>query len=783
MVELSLCPGCFQREAPEEGDECPECGYTYVQERSPLALPVDIGLAGRYQVGRILGKPGGFGITYLGFDRLNEERVAIKEYVPREIAGRDTDGRTVVPYSTNDSEEFQYGLERFTGEADVLAQFDHANIVSVRDFFEANGTAYLVMDYYEGKTLKIYLQERPGGHMDPEIGGHVMLRVLDGLQEIHAEGYLHRDIKPSNIYLTQNGRPILIDFGAARQAMGERSRSLSVVMTEGYAPYEQYHRKGDQGPHTDVYGAGATLYRILTGQKPAPATERIVEDTLQPPHEIDPDVPAPMSRAVRASLAVQGADRPETAGDFHDQLQSALNARQNQESQAEKEPSDEAPRQKENESTGRSAGDASESSEQREQSSAELRRETSPPTGSGGTTGSRESTPAGARGVIAVLATLALALVALAAMKYTGHLGGVNPSEYLGGVRFESGNMFRGQTARTGVYASQGLTEAPSKQWEEDVGSEAQTTPALSNGTLYLGTSGGKVYALDADTGSEEWRYYTTVGEEFISSPAVSEGIVCLGSMDGNLFALDQDAGDERWTFETGGPIISSPVVVDGMVLVGSGDQHLYAVSVENGTEEWSADLEGEVFSSPAVADGIAYVGTERGYLYAIDVGSGQVEWRFEADSGIAATPAVREGTVYVRSRGGSLYAVGIDEGQQRWKTDIGAEGTSSPAVSEGQVFVAGDWRVYAFATSDMDDAETGEELWVASAGGSVTGSPTVAGETAYVLAENRVSALNMTSGGQRWQYNANETLAASPVPTSNGVYVATQDGSIISLK
>jgi len=775
MVELSLCPGCFQREAPGEGGECPECGYTRAQERSPLALPVDIGLAGRYQVGRILGKPGGFGVTYLGFDRLNEERVAIKEYVPREIAGRDTDGRTVVPYSTNDSKEFQYGLERFTGEADVLAQFDHANIVSVRDFFEANGTAYLVMDYYEGKTLKIYLQEQPGGRMDPEIGGHVMLRVLDGLQEIHAEGYLHRDIKPSNIYLTQHGRPILIDFGAARQAMGERSRSLSVVMTEGYAPYEQYHRKGDQGPHTDVYGAGATLYRIVTGQKPAPATERIVDDTLQPPHEIDPDVPAPMSRAVMASLAVQGADRPETAGDFHDQLQSSLNARQNQESQAEKEPSDEAPRQKEEESTGRSAGDASESSEQREQSSAEQRHETSPPTSVAETTGSQESAPAGARGVIAVLATLALALVALAAMRYTGQLGGLSSSK--------SGNMFRGQAARTGVYASQGLSEAPSERWEKNVGSEVQTTPALSSGTLYLGTSGGRVYALDADTGSEEWRYYTTMGEEFISSPAVSEGIVCLGSMDGNLFALGQDTGDERWTFETNGPIISSPVVVDGTVLVGSGDQHLYAVSVEGGTEEWSTDLEGEVFSSPAVADGIAYVGTERGYLYAIDVGSGRVEWRFEADSGIAATPAVHEGTVYVRSRGGSLYAVGIDEGQQRWKTDIGAEGTSSPAVSEGRVVVAGDWRVYAFATSGMDHAETGEELWVSSADGSVTGSPTVAGEMVYVLAENRVSALNMSSGGKRWQYNANETLAASPVPTSNGVYLATQNGSIISLK
>jgi TonB family protein len=194
----------------------------------------------------------------------------------------------------------------------------------VRDFFEENGTAYLVMDYYEGKTLKAFLQEQPEGRMDPEIGTEIMLRVLDGLKEVHAEGYLHRDIKPSNIYLTQEGRPILIDFGAARLALGEKSRSLSVVMTEGYAPYEQYRREGDQGSWTDVYGAGATLYRMVTGEKPPPATDRVVDDTLRPAHEVSSEVPKGLSRAITDALATGNKERPQSAEALQDRLREGL---------------------------------------------------------------------------------------------------------------------------------------------------------------------------------------------------------------------------------------------------------------------------------------------------------------------------------------------------------------------------------------------------------------------------------------------------------------------------
>ena len=241
----TLCPGCFADKG--QTNPCPHCGYDEQANRGPLPLPHRTLLHDQYLVGRVLGKPGGFGITYLGWDLHLQMRLAIKEYLPRELAGRATDRATVAAHSSDDGEQFRYGLEQFLREARTLAHLDHPNIVGVRHFFEANGTAYLVMNYYQGLSLAEYLDQQ-GGHMPEEQATQLMLPILDGLRAVHAKDFLHRDIKPQNIYLARldsgGVRPILLDFGAARQAMGEHSRSLSVVLTPGYAPFEQYHRKG-----------------------------------------------------------------------------------------------------------------------------------------------------------------------------------------------------------------------------------------------------------------------------------------------------------------------------------------------------------------------------------------------------------------------------------------------------------------------------------------------------------------------------------------------------------
>ncbi|EIC21160.1 protein kinase domain-containing protein [Thiorhodovibrio frisius] len=314
-----LCPGCFA--ATAGANPCPHCGYDEQVPRGPLVLPHHRLLNGQFLVGRVLGRPGGFGITYLAWDQQLHTRVAIKEYLPRDLAGRDMDKSTIAAHSVEDAELFRYGLDQFLREARTLAQLDHPNIVRVRQFFEANGTAYLVMDYYDGVSLAEYLDQQ-GGKLPEQAAVQLMLPILDGLRAVHAKGFLHRDVKPQNIYLaktdTGGTRPILLDFGAARQAMGERSRSLSVVVSAGYAPFEQYQRKGQQGPWTDIYSAAAVLYKAVTGVEPPEATERMSADELKPASDFG--VSLALSKALTSALAVTPSDRPQTAQAIQDQI-------------------------------------------------------------------------------------------------------------------------------------------------------------------------------------------------------------------------------------------------------------------------------------------------------------------------------------------------------------------------------------------------------------------------------------------------------------------------------
>jgi len=315
----SLCPGCFDDKG--QANPCPHCGFDEQRPLAPLALPLRTRLGEQFIVGRVLGKPGGFGITYLGWDLRLQTRVAIKEYLPRELATREPNGVRVIGHTPQESSVFREGLKRFLGEARTLARLDHPNIVRVRQFFGANQTAYLVMDYYEGLSLAEYV-ERQGGRLSEDTARSLMLPVLDGLKAVHAQGFLHCDIKPQNIYLARLSsggvRPILLDFGAARQAVGEHSRSMSSVVTVGYAPYEQYLRKGRQGPWTDVYAIGAVFYRLVTGEVPPEAIERREHDTLKP--ATDYGISPALSAVLSDALAVEPEKRLQTVQTLRERL-------------------------------------------------------------------------------------------------------------------------------------------------------------------------------------------------------------------------------------------------------------------------------------------------------------------------------------------------------------------------------------------------------------------------------------------------------------------------------
>ncbi|MFQ6022540.1 MAG: serine/threonine protein kinase [Acidiferrobacterales bacterium] len=225
-----------------------------------------------YEVKRVLGV-GGFGVTYRAYDHVLERDVAMKEYLPTGLAVRTPDGTTVSPKSDNDVQNYEYGLKRFLDEARTLAKFREPNIVRVIRYMEAHGTAYFVMDYEEGHALSARLKRR-GTIPEDEVRA-IILPILRSLRAVHSQKFLHRDIKPANIYLRNDGSPVLLDFGSARLALGEQSRAMTGLVTPGYAPFEQYFSRGKQGPWTDLYGIGATMYHCITGLAPAASTERI----------------------------------------------------------------------------------------------------------------------------------------------------------------------------------------------------------------------------------------------------------------------------------------------------------------------------------------------------------------------------------------------------------------------------------------------------------------------------------------------------------------------------
>lgn len=317
MIQSKICPNCFSQDA-YRSEGCRKCGYVQTAERESKALPVGYILKNTYCLGRILGI-GGFGITYLGAYMKSGYRTrlcAIKEYYPQEWAIRGENGIDIVPCGWAVEKVFRHGLEIFVNEARILQGLrENQTIVNIEDFFPANNTAYLVMEFVQGETLESYMKKR-GQVFSTDQANWIVNNIAEALEMIHSYGLLHRDVSPDNIMMTTNGMPKLIDFGSTRQFVMNEVTEMSVLIKPGFAPLEQYSKNGKQGPWSDVYALASTYYYMVSGKKPLSAVDRCSGEQLETLHEIRSDIPPAISHLISRAMEMDYTKRIHSMREF-----------------------------------------------------------------------------------------------------------------------------------------------------------------------------------------------------------------------------------------------------------------------------------------------------------------------------------------------------------------------------------------------------------------------------------------------------------------------------------
>jgi outer membrane protein assembly factor BamB len=363
--------------------------------------------------------------------------------------------------------------------------------------------------------------------------------------------------------------------------------------------------------------------------------------------------------------------------------------------------------------------------------------------------------------------------------------------------------MFRGNPAHTGAYETAGVRELGGVLWRFETMGPVRSSPTIAGGTVYVGSTDGSLYAVDAASGAERW--HAAVGSPVSSSPAVAHGLVIFGSRDGAFHAVRSSTGELEWKFDTGDLLpwewgfegwdiyTSSPVLADSVVVFGAGDGSVYALQPTTGAELWRFDTDGRIRSTPAIADGIVFAGSTDGLVYALDLASGSEVWRHategagmtSADLGvdrksIIAPVAVSEGLVFIGSRDGYMYALDQQTGERRWRfSHDGSWAMSAPAISGGTLYAGTSDGRFVHAL----DVQSGEELWRFTGEGYTWASPAFADGTVYAGdGAGPLWALDAATGAERWHFPASGGVYSSPVVQDGVVFFGTEDGSVYAL-
>jgi PKD repeat protein/outer membrane protein assembly factor BamB len=337
----------------------------------------------------------------------------------------------------------------------------------------------------------------------------------------------------------------------------------------------------------------------------------------------------------------------------------------------------------------------------------------------------------------------------------------------------ESGWKFRSDLQNSGVYDDGGDRPEALIIWTFFTGEDVFSSPVVANDTVYFGGDEDKIYALNADTGTQIWNF-TTTGASW-SSPAVTNGIIYYGGLS-KFYALNATTGDFLWDFSSG-QVESSPAVADGIVYFGSNNHKVYALFADNGTQVWSFSTGEAVQSSPAVVQNVVYIGSYDSKIYALNAVTGTKIWEFNTGSPIQSSPAVTNGIVYIGSWNGKIHAINADSGSEIWNFSASAQVDTSPAVANGVVFFGSrDHKVYAV------NANTGTQIWSFDTGSMVLSSPSVANGVVYIAAVSKIYALNADTGTQIWSLTYGGGTSSSPAIANGLIYVGSQDNCLYAI-
>lgn len=314
QIRCAKCMKLFSNETKA----CPFCGHVNVQSaEESLFLKAGATIKERYIIGEVLGF-GGFGATYAAWDIVLERRVAVKEYFPSAFATRKPNQNSLSVFSGDKGECFNIGLKKYLSEARTMAKLESIpHIVGVKEYFEENNTAYIVMEFVDGITMKEYL--RKNGTLSPKDAIRLFLPLIKSLDQVHSDNVIHRDISPDNIMIDKNGFR-LIDFGAAREVFENEEKTLSIVLKHGYAPEEQYHKKGKQGPWTDVYAMCATMYKCITGKTPPQVFDRMAGDEPETFSQLGISIAPHIEKAIFKGMSIVAEDRFRTMDELYNAL-------------------------------------------------------------------------------------------------------------------------------------------------------------------------------------------------------------------------------------------------------------------------------------------------------------------------------------------------------------------------------------------------------------------------------------------------------------------------------